>query len=191
MSDTSPTLAEPAPHCADADGRVLRTHGELVEAGERDACDMFGLIPDSYICVDCGMDTWPGHQTRAEVERSMRAAKAAGKTWKTSMTFTSETEVYYVHPHVWEASGVGFWNGCLCIGCLEKRLGRQLQPFDFMAEHADGFNDPNLPGTRRRFERLTGFTTWESLEDEPAPTPASKLDQALHAALGGKQWRSA
>jgi hypothetical protein len=49
-----------------------KTHGELVAAGLRDDCDMWGLIPDNYICVDCGMDTWPGHQTRSEVEQSMR-----------------------------------------------------------------------------------------------------------------------
>jgi hypothetical protein len=170
--------------------RDPRTHGELVKAGEHDEFDMWGLIPDSYVCIDRGMDTWPGHQTRAEVEQAMRAAKAAGKEWRSSMTFTQETEAYYVHPHVWEASGVGFWEGVLCIGCLEKRLGRRLQPFDFTQDN--GFNDPSLPGTRRRFERLTGCTTWESLEDGPAPTPpAGKLDRAVHAALGGKQWRPA
>jgi hypothetical protein len=134
-----------------------KTHGELVAAGQRDDCDMFGIIPDSYICTDCGMDTWPGHHIRAEVEQDMRAAKAAGKGWAgTKLTFTMETEVYYVHPHVWKASGVGFWGGVLCIGCLERRIGRRLRPFDFMAEHASRFNDPNLPGTRRRLERLLG-----------------------------------
>jgi hypothetical protein len=161
-----------------------KTHKELVAAGLRDDCDIYALIPDNYICVDCGMDTWPGHKTRAEVEQSMRAAKAAGKKWKgTRLTFTPETEVYYVYPCVWEASGIGFWEGCLCIGCLEKRIGRRLQPHDFMAEHADGFNNPDLPGTRRRLERLTGW-------DHPEPPQASKLDLAYQAALG-KQWRAA
>ena len=78
-----------------------KTHGELVAAGLRDDCDMWRIIADNYICVDCGMDTWPGHQTRAEFEQSMRAAKAAGKEWRGSpLTFTLETEVYYVHPPV-------------------------------------------------------------------------------------------
>ena len=165
-----------------------KTHGELVAAGLRDDCDLYGLIPDNYICVDYGMDTWPGHKTRVEIERSMRDAKAAGKRWKSVATYTQETEVYYVHPHVWKASGIGFWERVLCIGCLEKRIGRRLQPFDFMAEHADGFNNPSLPGTRRRFERLMGAETWEGIGDDPAPPPASKLEQALHAAFGGKQW---
>jgi hypothetical protein len=56
-----------------------KTHKELVAAGLRDDCDIYGLIPDNYICVDCGMDTWPGHKTRAEVEQSMRAAKGGGE----------------------------------------------------------------------------------------------------------------
>jgi hypothetical protein len=165
-----------------------KTHSELVAAGLKDECDLWGLIADNYVCIDCGMDTWPGHQTRVEIEQDMRAAKAAGKKWGgLTSTFTEETEVYYVHPHVWEASGVGFWNGVLCIGCLEKRIGRRLQPFDFIDD--SGFNNPNLPGTRRRLERLTGCETWEGLEDE-LPPPTSKLEQALQAALG-KRWEAA
>jgi hypothetical protein len=166
-----------------------KTHGELVAAGQRDDCDMFGIIPDSYICTDCGMDTWPGHHIRAEVEQDMRAAKAAGKGWAgTKLTFTMETEVYYVHPHVWKASGVGFWGGVLCIGCLERRIGRRLRPFDFMAEHASRFNDPNLPGTRRRLERLLGEELLV-VPERPQEGP-SKFDLAYQAAFG-KQWRAA
>jgi hypothetical protein len=162
-----------------------KTHGELVAAGERDEFDLYGLIADNYICVDCGVDTWPGHKTRAEVEQSMRDARAAGKKWKSKLTFTPETEVFYVHPHVWKASGVKAWGGCLCIGCLEKRIGQQLQPYDFMV---GGFNNPNLPGTRRRFERLTGCSRLEGLGDYSAPPEASKLDQAFHAARSGQRW---
>src|SRR5262249_24626833 len=121
-----------------ADGTVA----ELVAAGERDPDDMYGLFPDNYTCVDCGMNTWPRHPTRGEGEQPRRAARAAGKQWGgTTMTFTSETEAYYVYPHVWEATGLGgFWNGCLCICCLESRIGRPLQPFDFIPDN--GFNDP-------------------------------------------------
>jgi hypothetical protein len=169
-----------------------KTHGELVAAGLRDEFDLYGIIPDNYICVDCKMDTWPGHPTRAEVEQSMRDAKAAGKKWKGfGQTWTQETEAYYVHPHVWKACGLGdFWNGVLCIGWLEKRLGRRLQPCDFMAEHANGFNDPGLPGTLRRFDRLTGGKALRGLRDLPEPPQASKLDLAFQKAFG-KQWRAA
>jgi hypothetical protein len=96
----------------------------------------------------------------------MRAARAAGKEWRgTTLTFTTETEVYYVHPHVWAALGIDFWSGCLCIGCLEVRIGRRLQPFDFIPDNP--FNDPDLPGTKRRLERLLGAEAAECLDDEP------------------------
>jgi hypothetical protein len=41
--------------------------------------------------------------------------------------------------------------GCLCIGCLEKRLGRKLRPKDFQRDHP--FNRPNVPGTPRLMKR--------------------------------------
>ena len=41
------------------------------------------------------------------------------------------------------------FGGCLCIGCLEKRLGRQLRPTDFDTSHP--FNC--APGTTRLMER--------------------------------------
>ena len=106
------------------------------------------------------------------------------------MTWTEDDEAYFVHDHIWKAAGMKceWGDGALCIGCLEKRIGRQLKPYDF-AEHP--FNNPSLPGTRRRLERLTGYETVEGLEDDPEPPPASKLDIALHAAIGSKQWRAA
>jgi hypothetical protein len=149
----------------------MSTRGELMAAGLRDPDDLYGLIPDSYICVDCGMDTWPGHKRRAESEQAWRRAKAIGRGWRT-LTFTPETEVYYVHPHVWEKSGVGFWSSCLCIGCLESRIGRRLQPFDFIPDN--GFNDLNLPGTKRRLERLLGEEAIEHSDEEPELPKPSK-----------------
>jgi hypothetical protein len=165
----------------------MSIHSELVAAGLRDPDDLTGLIPDSYVCIDCGMDTWPGHKTRAEVEQSIRADRVAGKKWRgTTMTFTNETEVYYVHPHVWKASGVDFWSGCLCIGCLENRIGRRL----LIAEHASGFNNPNLPGTKRRLERLLGTEVTEYSDEKPEMPEPSKLELALQTALG-KRWEAA
>ena len=44
-------------------------------------------------------------------------------------------EYYMVHKEVWAAAfkndGKVLWNVNLCIGCLEKRLGRKLTPEDF------------------------------------------------------------
>ena len=40
-------------------------------------------------------------------------------------------EYYMVHNHVWKAGGLPKDGGMLCIGCLEKRIGRRLCRDDF------------------------------------------------------------
>jgi hypothetical protein len=52
------------------------------------------------------------------------------------------------------------YGGCLCIGCLEKRIGRRLIADDF-ADHP--FN--SLPGTPRLMERRG--TPYDVLGDFP------------------------
>ena len=87
----------------------------------------------------------------------------------TKLTFTPETEVYYVHPQLWKASGLGgFWNDCLCIGCLEKRIGRRLQR---MTSWLSTLMDLTIQTYQERGD--------EGLEDQPEPPEASKLDRAL------------
>lgn len=56
-------------------------------------------------CTDCGVETLPDNDRRAE--------------W------------YQVTDALWAASGLGPDDGYLCIGCLEARLGRQLVAADF------------------------------------------------------------
>lgn len=41
------------------------------------------------------------------------------------------TEYYMVHGALWEEAKVGGDEGMLCIGCLESRLGRELNAADF------------------------------------------------------------
>ena len=42
------------------------------------------------------------------------------------------SEFYMVHDRVWEAAGMTLHGGgYLCIGCLERRLGRRLHRADF------------------------------------------------------------
>ena len=38
-----------------------------------------------------------------------------------------DAEVYTVRPAIWKRAGMEDWGGCLCIGCLEKRIGRRLK----------------------------------------------------------------
>lgn len=38
---------------------------------------------------------------------------------------------YMVHRDIWKLSGLGSRDGCLCIPCLEARIGRKLTIHDF------------------------------------------------------------
>ena len=40
-------------------------------------------------------------------------------------------QIYDVKDTIWKRAGMRAWSGCLCIGCLERRIGRQLRPKDF------------------------------------------------------------
>jgi len=64
----------------------------------------------SYICKDCGIDTTPCS--------GKRGCRHKGR-W----------EHYMVHNTIWKAAGMT--DGFLCVGCLEKRIGRVLTPEDF------------------------------------------------------------
>jgi hypothetical protein len=116
-----------------------------------DVTNFEGLVPESWCCIDCGMNTAPGCLNRIEMEN---AAKALGKLWETNAEsvrqhIDNRSEVYTVREAVWKKAGVEPMGGCLCIGCLEKRLGRRLKPKDFLRDHS--FN--HLPGTLRLLQR--------------------------------------
>jgi hypothetical protein len=83
-------------------------------------------ITESWLCVDCGVNTAPGSHSGPE----LRLAFAMGADGDT-VHFDCDTEVYTVKDATWKQAGMRAWNGCLCIGCLEKRIGRQLRPKDF------------------------------------------------------------
>jgi hypothetical protein len=109
------------------------------------------LVPESWHCIDCGSNTAPGCLNRIEMEN---AAKALGKLWETeaagiSNHIDNRSEVYTVRAAVWKLAGMEPWGGCLCIGCLEKRIGRRLKPKDFRRGHV--FN--TMPCTPRLLKR--------------------------------------
>jgi hypothetical protein len=114
--------------------------------------DLRGLMPESWLCVDCGINTAPGMFNSAEMEQAIESAKAAGK-WTDEegirQTIDNRSEVYTVRAAVWAQVGMEPMGGCLCIGCLEKRLGRRLKPKDFKRNHP--FNQ--VPGTARLLDR--------------------------------------
>jgi hypothetical protein len=117
-----------------------------------DTTNFEGLMPESWCCIDCGTNTAPGCLNRAQAEA---AAKALGKLWESnaaalpSQTIDNRSEVYTVRDAVWRKAGVEPMGGCLCIGCIERRIGRRLKPKDFPRHHS--FN--SLPGTPRLLQR--------------------------------------
>jgi hypothetical protein len=100
-------------------------------------------LPESWACIDCGFDTAPGVPNREQYDRAKEGDK---------MIINAQSEIYTVKSKVWKAAGVGAMEGCLCIGCLEKRLGRKLTPKDFQRNHPFS----TLPGTPRLLSRRNG-----------------------------------
>jgi len=120
--------------------------------------DCRGVIPESWACIDCGINTAPGFLNRASAEQAFAA------DWNKQgikQTYDERAEVYIVKPAIWKAAGMEddkeLWNrtgttgGCLCIGCLEKRLGRTLIPRDFLRNHPLN----SFPCTKRLLARRT------------------------------------
>src|SRR5262249_10299080 len=97
---------------------------------------------------DCGVNTAPGMPDgwtmRAELETE----------GKSKFHYGSKSEVYIVRNPIWKEAGMAPWGGCLCIGCLEKRLGRELSPRDFANKY---------PGTPRLLSRQ-GRKVWHPPE---------------------------
>jgi hypothetical protein len=121
---------------------------------KHDHCDLTGLTPESWLCVDCSINTAPGFPDRIELERRYKTSRAieklSGKAPElATLTFNDRCEVYTVRDTVWKAAGMEPMGGCICVGCLEKRLGRNLRLKDFPRRHP--FN--SLPGTERLIER--------------------------------------
>lgn len=111
-------------------------------------------VPESWNCAGCGMNTAPGMLDR----KQMRAAFTIGKAAQNTITWDSE--IYTVKPTVWRAAGMEAEGGCLCIGCLEERIGRQLRPKDFLRK--SGFH--KIPGSIRLISRRTGLPEKEVAE---------------------------
>jgi len=113
-----------------------------------------GFVPESWQCIDCGFNTHPGGANRAEIDAAF-SVLAADPKGGVLTHYGEDTEVYTVREAVWKRAGMEPWGGCLCIGCLENRIGRRLKPKDFPRDHA--FNNPNMPGTPRLLSRRHGW----------------------------------
>jgi hypothetical protein len=107
-----------------------------------------GDTPETWLCVDCGWNTAPGFSTRKEMEVAFALYGEA------EQTLSWDQEVYTVTKEVWRATGLDDFGGCLCIACLQKRIGRRLRPKDFEPDHE--FNKPTFPASRRLRKRRGG-----------------------------------
>ncbi len=102
------------------------------------------MKPINYApCMDCGTDTAPCTDKRmCHGRRGCR--HNAGKRW----------EWYMVWPAVWSlACGHDDAPGYLCIGCLERRLGRPLTRGDFTlapVNQPGRWDSPRLAAARQR-----------------------------------------
>jgi hypothetical protein len=101
--------------------------------------------PVSWCCIDCGYNTAPGFATRVEIQQGFKKADSI------QQSVDEQSELYRVHPWVWEKAGLADDGGCLCIGCLERRIERPLTSDDF--DPGDAFNSPTWPCTPRLAER--------------------------------------
>jgi hypothetical protein len=108
---------------------------------EKQPLSMKGVYSEHHCCIDCGFNTHPGAPPRELAEFLMN------RDGTVPMTFTEDSEVYRVRNKVWKAAGMEPWGGCLCISCLERRIGRRLRPKDFEPGHP--LNFPELPCTDR------------------------------------------
>jgi hypothetical protein len=108
-----------------------------------DCAEAAGDKTDSWACIDCGFNTAPGF---ANAERIRLEVAAFGGI---TQTIDENSEAYFVKSRVWEAANMEGWGGCLCIGCLETRLGRRLKPKDFDRNHP--FN--SMPCSERLLSR--------------------------------------
>jgi hypothetical protein len=113
---------------------------------------------ESWLCVDCGMNTAPGILDGPTMRRELALKGSADNR------VGDDSEIYTVWPKLWKKAGMKPWGGCLCIGCLEKRLGRRLKHSDF---------DPSSPfeqvplctkGTERLLDRRRNHA-WEPPEN--------------------------
>ena len=91
------------------------------------------IAADQSPCRDCGEATTPC--------TGQRGCRHKGRH-----------EYYSVNDEIWKVAGMD--SGFLCIGCLERRIGRSLTPDDFKD---CPINDPDEPWhTPRLASRLAG-----------------------------------
>jgi hypothetical protein len=106
-------------------------------------------ITESWLCVDCGINTAPEVPPGPIVRESLKTKGIS------ESRVGPDTEMYMVRKSVWAKAGMDPFGGCLCVGCLERRLDRRLKPKDF--DWNSVLNQmPGTPRLRNRQGRKNG-----------------------------------
>jgi len=125
-------------------GKQMATKEEI-KSWHRDKAVQDNIV-ETWLCVDCGVNTAPGFPTGPEI----RIAFARGEEG-VDLRLGRDTEIYDVKNSIWRQAGMRAWSGCLCVGCLEKRIGRRLRPKDFSPHDKKTWAD--APCTERLLNR--------------------------------------
>jgi hypothetical protein len=136
---------------------MRKTPKEHLESWRKDKAVQDNIV-ESWLCVDCGVNTPgcpDGPQTRIDLALNGESA----------VTYDRNSEVYTVKDAIWKQAGMRPWGGCLCIGCLERRLGRHLRPKDFSRHDYKVW--ANLPCTERLLNRRGRATVTVQTADGP------------------------
>jgi hypothetical protein len=97
--------------------------------------------PAGFICDECvDLCFKLVEEKRNSPDPAVKPARAADPLHCVDCNRNILSERYMVRDAVWAAAGMTPDGGCLCVECLERRLGRQLNHTDFI----DGFI--NAPG---------------------------------------------
>jgi hypothetical protein len=65
--------------------------------------DLRGRTPESWVCIDCGINTAPGFATRIQMEQSFTGPRVKEGV---TVVFTEQCEVYMVKDATWKAAGM-------------------------------------------------------------------------------------
>jgi len=122
--------------------RVGKERARELESWKRDKA-VQDNITESWLCVDCGRNTASGVLNGPTARRQLK------RRGKHKTRITTKDEIYTLRNATWKKARMEAWGGCLCVGCIEKRLRRKLTPKDFDWEHP--FN--GFPCTRRLLNR--------------------------------------
>ena len=83
-------------------------------------------------CQDCGMDTAPCTGQRGWRQWGPYCGQETPPcTGERGCRHEGRWEYYVVADQLWTAAGMAKDGGFLCIGCLERRIGRRLSSADF------------------------------------------------------------